>query len=647
MTKILETIEKYILFAAVAILPVFIVLNTTAPAVASKMQLLIVAGSLLLILWVLRMFVKGTITFALGKFDFGVILLALAYLASAILKTPNKMEAFFIPGVATFMILAAIFYFLVNQLDKKAKNGIQIALLLSGVLLALSLIFAGLGLLSKIPQLPALVKDPLFNPVGGLIPAGIYLIPIVFLGISLILKEKDLIKKVFWGVTTSVIIMSLVILVSGALPGKPQFPKFPNLQTSWEVTVGALAKSPLFGMGPGNYLSAFNQFRPVSYNATDLWSVRFTTATNFYLTLITETGLLGLAAILILLFSVYKEFRLGLKFEKLALIAFLLLLVIFPTSPVLFVPLFTLLALLSGSEEKVISLNTISVGASAKFASKVPSIILGLLILAGVTAADYFGARIVIAEYTFTKSLAALNANDAKGTYNLMQRAVNQNPKVDRYHTSLAQVDMAIAQSLSTKKDLTDEDKQIITQLVQQSINEAKAGVTLNPGRSGNWEVLAQIYRTIMPFAQGADNFAVQTYLQAVSLDPTNPTLRISLGGVYYALGRFDDAIEAFKLAVLAKPDLANAHYNLAIAYREKKDYANAIKEMNSVLSLVEKDSQDYTLARTTLDELEKNKPAGKITEGESLTPPEEVGTSNIKPPITLPEEATPPTPNQ
>jgi len=203
---------------------------------------------------------------------------------------------------------------------------------------------------------------------------------------------------------------------------------------------------------------------------------------------------------------------------------------------------------------------------------------------------------------------------------------------------------MALASGIANKKDLTDADKKTVTQLVQQAINEGKSTVVLNPSRAGNWEILAQIYRSVMPFATGADQFTIQTYTQAVILDPVNPNLRISLGGVYYALGKYDLAIESFKLAVLAKPNLANAHYNLAVAYKAKKDYDNAIIEINNVLGIVAKGSSDYNLAKAELDNLQKNKPAAS---SDTLTAPKPIGTSNIKPPITLPQEATPPASTQ
>jgi tetratricopeptide (TPR) repeat protein len=313
-------------------------------------------------------------------------------------------------------------------------------------------------------------------------------------------------------------------------------------------------------------------------------------------------------------------------------------------SPLLLLLFFAVLAIQSRSEYKLVHLNVAASGSTP--ASKVPVLIIGLPIIAGVIYIIFIGSKVLTAESTFAKSLDAVANNDAKLTYDLMNSAINQNPKVDRYHASFAQVNMALASSLASKKDITDKDRSAVSQLVQQAISEGKATVALNSQRSGNWEVLAQIYRSIMPYAKGADQFTIQTYQQAIALDPTNPNLRIALGGVYYSLGNFDAAIDSFKLAVIAKPNLANAHYNLAIAYREKKDYTTAIAEVNNVLSLVAKDSADYTLAKQTLTDLQSKNTAAKAstTEGtENLTPPKEQEKSNIKPPIDLPKEATPP----
>lgn len=632
--KVLETLEKYLLYTTVAIFPVFFLLNSTAPVIFPKAELLFFSLSILILIWVIKIVVKGSVSFSFGKFDLGVLLIAVTYLASAIIKTPNKMEAFLIPGTTTFVLFGAIFYFLANQLDKKGKQALENSFFFSGLFLSLSLILAQVGFFTKIPQLPLTIKDSGFNPIGGNVPAILYLIPSLLIGVALILKDNDIVKKIFSLVAEAVILMALVILIGQSLPNKPQSIKLPTFSTTWEVAIQTLAKSPIFGIGPANYLTAFNQYRSVSYNQTDLWATRFTTATNYYLTVLTETGLLGLFSFSILLIAVYKTVKKDLtNIEKLTLAATLISLALLPASPAIVFTLFIILSFVSLSENNVKNTN---------FSPKFLAYGFAVMVVAGIGWAYFYGTKMALAEAYFTNSLSALARNDGKATFELMQKAINQNPQVDRYHASFAQIEMALAQSLANKKDITDTEKQTITQLVQGAINEGKATVILNPERSANWELLAQIYRSVMPFATGADQFAIQTYTQASALDPTNPNLRIALGGVYYALGRYDDAIEAFKVAVLAKPDLANAHYNLAIAYREKKNYDQAIEEMNNVLNLVQKDSADYKLAQSTLEDLKKNQ-TSKPSVSENLTSPEQIGSSNIKPPIELPKEATPP----
>ena len=257
------------------------------------------------------------------------------------------------------------------------------------------------------------------------------------------------------------------------------------------------------------------------------------------------------------------------------------------------------------------------------------------LILVGLGLIYFFGYKAVCRGIHCSRLTSRLKRR--RKPANLMTSAIAQNPKVDRYHLPCSSGIwlrlLTCKQSVRADKEenTIEADKSTITQLIQQAIGGGKA-VATNPQRSGNWEILAQIYKNIMSFATGADQFTIQTYTQAIAFDPINPNLRIALGGVYYALGRYDDAIDAFKLAVIAKPDLANAHYNLAIAYREKKNFDNAIAEMNAVLSLVEKDSPDYALAKTELDNLERNKNIKETVGTQNLNPPQPARTCNYSP---------------
>jgi len=665
MEKNLEIIEKYIIYAIAFLIPVSFLPIFPNYFSTAKIVILSIGLSLAILVKVARMIVSGNFDIFVGNLDFPVFLLGLAYLLSGILRTPNKMEAFFLPGTATVVVLSMIYYFLVNQIKESDKKLLLVAVFLSGIFVALSSFVGVSQIFSKISQAPAFLKDPGFTSLGGNLPAALFLAAIIPLGINFTITQKDAAKKAFYAISLGIVSFGLILNIYNMLPGKPYSPRFISMSTSWSIAIDSLKESPIFGVGAGNYLTAFNKFRPITYNSSDIWNIRFTSGRDFYLTAITETGLLGLAALALLIYSVYKMAQKDIKERSLvgwnimdnakllSLITLFLILAFFISSPELIVLLFVLLAVNAkvhkiGLKFSSITDSLIDTEAfSNKLATRIPAILATLPIVAGVAVFLFFGGKIVSAEFAFNKSLNALAQNDGTQTYNYMQQAINLNPMVDRYHASLAQINLALASSISAKpegQDLTDDERNTISQLIQQSIDEGKAAVALNIQRSGNWELLANLYRSIMAYAQGADQFAVQAYSQAVVLDPVNPLLRLNLGGTYYAIGDYDDAIDVFKLAVVAKPDYANSYYNLAVAYREKGDIANAITQMTTVLSLVDRNSPDYEQAKQELDDLEAKKPAAQATGTENLTPPQTTEPV-VEPPLELPEGAEPPSP--
>lgn len=636
MEKMSVLIKKYLTIVCVTLFVVFVLPGFPSPYHVPKEILATVTLSLILVASLIKSIIKGEMKLSTGKFDIGVIFLGLTYLLISLFRTPNKMEAFFYPGITTFVVVSVIFYLVINQFSKRTKKDILAALFVSGILLSVSILFTKLGIFIKIPQLPSFIKDSSFNPAGGILQSIVYLLVLLPIGITQVIKEKDAIKKVFFGVASAVLIFGIVVMGADLMPGKANVLTLPSWRTSWEIAVETLKQSPLFGVGPGNYLSAFNLYRSITYNQTNLWQLRFSTANNYYFTLITELGLIGLGVTLFLLASIYKKLFEDLKdksWDEISIVILTIALALVPVVPALIFLLMVLLAIFSGSEGKSITIAT----------NKLPTIIVATPIFAIIIALGFFGTKAVLAEISYKKSLDALALNNAKNTYDYMVKAEALNPYVDRYHASMAQVDMALATSLATKENLTDSDKQTVAQLVQQSISEGKATVTLNPERSGNWEVLAQIYRNIMGFAQGSDQFAVQAYTQAVALDPMSPSLRVTLGGVYYALGNYDNAIDAFKLTITAKPDYANGYYNLAYAYAAQKDYDKAISSIEKVISIVDVNSDDYKTAKMALESFQKQKPASTQSSSENLTEPQTVEVTNVNPPITLPQEATPP----
>lgn len=661
--KFLDSLEKYILLTTLFFIPLVFLPIFPNAFDTPKIAVLTAGIGLAIIIKAVKTIVKGTWETTSSSFDLPVIFLALAYLLSAIFKTQSKMDAFFLPGTATIILGGGVLYLLLNSLAAQNKKALSVTIFASATVAALLSLIIFSDILSKLAFIPAFLKEPSFNTLGGALPATIFFGVTMFLGLGMVLSEKELVKKALAATATLIVVLGFVISFLNVLPGKATAPTLPPFKASWEVAVETLKESPLLGIGSGNYLTAFNRFRTISYNATKLWPVRFTGGADFPLTILTETGLLGLAAFLILLLNIGKLTLKQIKSFKgkkpdfveisylASLLASIVIILLLPTNLTLIVLAFALLSLNGPVRKNDISLiSFIPKEGGAFAANRILPFIIGLPLIAAVGVFLYFGGRALAAEYQFNQALTALTKNDGKGTYNLLRSAITLNPYVDRYHTIYSQINLALASNLAQnlpagrqEKTLTDSDKNTISQLIQQAINDGKATVTLNPQRSGSWELLARTYQSIMPFAQGADQLAIQTFNQSIALDPINPNLRIALGGLYYALGRFDDAIQVFQLATLAKPDLANAHYNLALAYREKGELDKAIAEMSNVLSLVDKNSQDYQVAKGELDNLNKKKPAEETKSTENLTPPQPAEKPVLKPPIELPPEASPP----
>ena len=120
--------------------------------------------------------------------------------------------------------------------------------------------------------------------------------------------------------------------------------------------------------------------------------------------------------------------------------------------------------------------------------------------------------------------------------------------------------------------------------------------------------------------------------------DPVNPLLRLNLGGVYYLLGRYDQATQFFLQATNLKPDWANAYYNLAWSHFQNKKYAEAVLQMQNVLALVEKTNPDYERAQKELVDFKKS-----LSKAEKdATTESKLKESNQQEPLDLPAQPEP-----
>jgi hypothetical protein len=191
MNSVLEKIEKYILYVVVFLLPITFITISPNPYVVSKLAVLTFGVLLILFVKAIRTIISGRLEVNIGTFDFPVFLLALSYILSSLLKTPNKMEAFLLPGTATAIIMGAFIYFAVNQLKERDKKSLSYVLFSSGGVFSIIVLLSVFGILSNITLLPAFVRAQGFTPEGGFLPAAIFTASLLPIGIGLLLSEKQ------------------------------------------------------------------------------------------------------------------------------------------------------------------------------------------------------------------------------------------------------------------------------------------------------------------------------------------------------------------------------------------------------------------------------------------------------------------------
>jgi len=415
---------------------------------------------------------------------------------------------------------------------------------------------------------------------------------------------------------------------------------------SWRVAASAFRDSPILGTGPGTFLYDFTAYKPIDFNQSPAWNVRFNSGFNQYLQTWAETG--GVGVILLLLVSITFVIT-AIRYRDLwglgvAGTTFMVALMLSPITFMVQATGFFICALFMASlkngsaDQKTVELPPLILIRILLFLP-----ILGLIILCGFTVGKF-----VLADSYHRDAINSLTANQGLAAYNSLVKSERINPDIDLYRIDLAQTNIALANSIASQKkpteaspggSLTDQDKSNIQTLIQQAIAEGRAATKLAPRSAANWEVLGSIYRQISGVATNGLQFSLDAYGQAIRLDPYNPLLRLAVGGIYYQIKNYDLAVRFFEDVVSLKPDYPNGLYNLAIALRDKGNTNDAIKVTERLVAQLQDkpDSQDYMTASKLLSEL-KDTSVSSDKKSIIATPSAALEQKNLPQVVDLPE---------
>jgi len=666
-TTLLTGIRKFVSYLLVFLFPLFFLPFTQEFFVTNKMYFMFFGALTLLLLSALEFLLTKKLVWKRGQFDGTLVLFFITAVLSVIISSPNKIQAVLQPvfGVGVIFSFLVAYFILSRDKNETAKD---IAVYAPGIIVSLTSAFFFFNPLknANLTGIWSMFKSQYFTPLGNQLDVVYFLGFIAVLAIAQIFSKRTK-TQVLPLVALVLSLTGISLTVITLLRTQNSF-ILPPANLCWFAAVETLntPANSLFGVGVDNYAAMFTRVKDSLYNASPLWQISsFNVSRSTLLHVLTEMGVFGLAAFGLLMLQFIKK---GVDVRKaqgnkLGLLPYgyvVMLVLLFPPSITLLFLIF-LLTVGVGSHGKHVAEDEASVFETGKVLPLYASLLVVAVLFIG--AGGFLAGKSYASEVYFKNALDALAKQDAKNVYENMRQAVMGNPFIERYRSNFSQVNLLIANNIASKlspqqgaegtetaqkPELTEEEKQTISQALQAAIEEAKAVVSLNPQKAANWEGLAAIYRNIINVAQGADSWTVSAYQRAIVLDPQNPVYRVSLGGIMFSFKNYDEAYKLFEQAVSLKPDWPNAHYNLAWAAYQKEDYRTAATAMQNAVSLLDpkNDEADYKRASTELEEFKKKLPADETASKSAESQPSKLSVPSpapsVQPQIKLPEEASP-----
>jgi len=415
-----------------------------------------------------------------------------------------------------------------------------------------------------------------------------------------------------------------------------------------DVTAGSLKQSPLFGIGTNHFIQAYLQHKPDDINYSDGWGIEFAYGFSLMATLIAEQGLVGF--VLWTLFFIFigimgREVmrNLNMESEDKSIQRFILIssylgsvllwvmtLITVPSHVLLFFT-FILTGIFIATSVNTEVLKSYSIGSQNDKRARIfvvsMTVVLIIVILWGiisvkkVVALSYFGRGVKaltsenqpdLALASFTKAYNADHLDvylQGKAESRLAQAVVLANQASEAANSGNASSSEALIAQLST--------------VIGDALLDARAVIAFDESDYVNYLSEARVSEAAVNLKmQNAYETAKAAHVNAIRLNPKNPSLYLNLARLEISQNKLDDAIKAIGAAIQVKPNYLDAIFILSQVYVAKGDLNNAIiaakfaTELNPQnplsflqLGLLQYNSRDYTSAAKAFETAIKLQP--------------------------------------
>lgn len=383
--------------------------------------------------------------------------------------------------------------------------------------------------------------------------------------------------------------------------------KLPKEQTlgqsfSWKVSWGAVnsnIKSAFIGSGVGTFAFDFTKYKPVEFNQTQWWQVRYDRPRSHIAEIFATMGILGIVFYLILIFIFltvcWRAINSKTKDSLPLLMAVLALLVgqfFYYQGTALAFSFWLFLALSVAAYSKPSAEKRISFKSFPEMGLVFSTL---LFSFAALTIGAYvLAVRFYAADMNFARVQSSATSKEA---VEKLQKSIKLNPENFTYRAILARTNLfQILEEL--RKPIKDQNIDFVKDLAKEAVNQAEEAARLSPNSVAAFETLGVAYEAVQSWVAGAADGAINSFQAAAKLEPTNPVLYTELGKLYL-FSDIQKARENFIKAKDLKLDYIDPQIQYALSYEREGNPDQAIKEMEKVVAVFPFDEEaNFQLGR-------------------------------------------------
>jgi len=640
MSNIFSRIINTNIYVLVFLVPLFFLPFSFESFEFNKQYLLFFLVSLAFFAWLAKMaLIDKELRFKRTPLDLFILGFLVIGILSAVFSVDKTSSLYgfygrFSNGLIGLLSLGALYFIITNNLDIKRIPGLLKTFIWSSFIVVLFTYLAVFGVLAKLTFLPRVMKQIIFNPTAASLEglsvflailvtflAGLlltrngknifyWILLVAVLGLMIMIDFSSawlvllvtlilfvilsLWKRLFRdNVNRLLIPIFLIVVAAACLPFQTQgvITNLPveqvlNQQTSWGISLKGAVDTPknmFLGSGIGTFHYDFAKEKPLLFNQSWLWQIRFDRPSSYLAEILGTMGFLGilsyLAMVAIFLMMSYLLLQKSRSTLPL-LIIFVALLAgqfFYYQNTTLAFLFWLVLGLAVVNWQKPIKEKVISFKDFPELSLVLSTVV--IIIGVGILATYFYGVKFYLADVNYANAQRIVAGPERTAT---LERAVRLNPGLSQYRTILARAYMNEALT-EMQKPQTEQDATKIQLLVATAINQARIATDLSPNQVAAWETLGMVYREIRAVATGATEWGVKSFEKAIELEPTNPVVYTELGKLYMLTNEMEKAREQFQLALEKKPDYADALIQNVLLSEREGDLQAAISQMETL----------------------------------------------------------------